>query len=32
MSGVPLYIDAAVGPQEIEAVEDPVAGNLDIIH
>lgn len=29
---VPLYIDAFVGSQKVEAVEDSVAGNLDIIH
>lgn len=29
---VPLYIDALVGSQKVEAVEDSVAENLDIIH
>lgn len=28
----PFYIDAFVGSQKVKAVEDPVAGDLDIIH
>ena len=28
----PLYIDAFVGSQKVKAVEDSVAGDLDIIH
>lgn len=29
---VPFYIDAFVGSQKVEAVQDSVAGDLDIIH
>lgn len=29
---VPLYIDAFVGSQEVQAVQNSVAGHLDVIH
>lgn len=32
MKSVPIHVDAAAGAKRVEAVEDPVTGDLDTPH